>query len=311
VGTLSAPLFGWDELKFHELAGQIDAIYHSGAWVNFIYPYQLLKPTNVQGTIEILRFACCAKLKPVHHISTFSVFSKTAFTQFEKIDELTPLHIAPLLLDGYSQSKWVAERLIMEAQTRGIPATIYRLGHITGHSQQGVCHTSDLLWNQIKSCIQLQIAPILTHAIDITPVDFVSQAIVNLSKKTAYGGKTFHLISKDLITWNELFDHVRTLGYHLELRTWESWRYELLARTQNDPQNALYPFLSLFKKEEESVDYIEPQFNSEQTHAELNNIVCHPPNLALFERYFTYFINCGFLESSQNFTYSNLKVNIM
>ena len=300
IGTLSESFFGWNEQKFHELASQIDAIYHNGAWVNFVYPYQLLKPTNVQGTVEILRFACCSKLKPVHHISTFSVFPKAAFTQFEQIDESTPLNLSPLLLDGYSQSKWVAERLVMEAQTRGIPANIYRLGHITGHSQLGICHTSDLLWNQIKSCIQLQIAPTVNSTIDLTPVDFVSTAIVHLSKKTLPFGHIFHLISQDMITWNDIFDHVRTLGYPLESRTLDSWRQELLTRAQNDPQNALYPFLSLFTNEEEFADNTETSFCSEQTYTKLTDIVCHPPNLTLFERYFTHFINSGFLEPSQD-----------
>lgn len=300
VGSLSLPYFGWDEQQFQRRAAQIDMIYHSGAWVNFVYPYSLLKPTNVQGTEEIIRFACCAKLKPVHHVSTFSVFSEEAFVRFGEIEESTPLEVVPELLDGYSQSKWVSERLVLEAQKRGIPATIYRLGHITGHSQIGTCHTSDLLWNQIKSCIQLQTAPILTSVIDITPVDFVSNSIVHLSKKNSSLGKVFHLINKDTIAWNEVFNYVRALGYHLEPRTSVSWRQELLARVQHDPQNALYPFLSLFTDDVEAVDHTDSRFNSEQTHAELVEVVCHPSNLALFERYFRYFIDCGFLEPVQH-----------
>lgn len=298
VGTLSEPFFGWSGSKFRQLAKRVDVIYHNGAWVNFVYPYKLLKPSNVGGTVEVLRFACCSKLKPVHHISTFSIFSKAVFTEFGEIDESTPLNLDPLDLDGYSQSKWVAERLIMEAQARGIPANIYRLGHITGHSQIGICHTSDLLWNQIKSCIQLQISPILDTHIDITPVDFVSNAIVHLSKHSASFGQVFHLVSQNLVSWDEVFNHVRTLGYYLEPRNLENWYQELVTRTQNDPQNALYPFLSLFKNELDFIDDTGARFHSTQTHAELSHIVCHPPSLALFERYFAHFINNGFIEPS-------------
>jgi thioester reductase-like protein len=32
------------------------------------------------------------------------------------------------LEDGYSQTKWVAERLVHHAMERGLPAVIYRLG---------------------------------------------------------------------------------------------------------------------------------------------------------------------------------------
>jgi len=39
------------------------------------------------------------------------------------------------LYDGYAQSKWVAEKLMMTARSRGIPVCIYRLG-ITGIAKQ-------------------------------------------------------------------------------------------------------------------------------------------------------------------------------
>ena len=36
--------------------------------------------------------------------------------------------------DGYSQSKWVAEQLVIKAMDRGLPAAIYRPGMYTIHS---------------------------------------------------------------------------------------------------------------------------------------------------------------------------------
>jgi hypothetical protein len=72
IGDLSEPLLGLDPEEFQLMASKLDVIYHNGALVNFVYPYQALKKLNVLGTQEILRLASQVKLKPVHFISTAS-----------------------------------------------------------------------------------------------------------------------------------------------------------------------------------------------------------------------------------------------
>src|SRR5262249_47915849 len=73
-GDLSLPLLGLSRERFDELAAAIDAVFHNGALVNMVPPYQALKAANVLGTGEVLRLACQTKPKPVHYISTVSVF---------------------------------------------------------------------------------------------------------------------------------------------------------------------------------------------------------------------------------------------
>ena len=53
---------------------QIDYIVHAAAYVNLLYPYEALKGTNVTGTRNILLFARSGKIKPLHYVSTNSVF---------------------------------------------------------------------------------------------------------------------------------------------------------------------------------------------------------------------------------------------
>ena len=56
-GDLAEPRLGLSPQDFDSLAATIDAVYHNGAYVNFVYPYQVLKPANVAGTVEVLRLA--------------------------------------------------------------------------------------------------------------------------------------------------------------------------------------------------------------------------------------------------------------
>jgi thioester reductase-like protein len=73
IGDLSQPLLGMSAAEFRQLAGTIDTIYHNGAVVNLVYPYELMRNTNVKGTEEILRLASQVKVKPVHLISTLDI----------------------------------------------------------------------------------------------------------------------------------------------------------------------------------------------------------------------------------------------
>ncbi len=72
-GDLGEPHLGLDDETFERLANQVDVIYHNGAMVNFVYPYQAHKASNVLGTQEVLRLASQVKLKPVHFVSTLSI----------------------------------------------------------------------------------------------------------------------------------------------------------------------------------------------------------------------------------------------
>ena len=73
-GNLEMPGLGLSSQLAAQLASTIDVIYHSGATVNWIYPYERLKAPNVLGTQEILRLATRIKLKPVHFVSSLGVF---------------------------------------------------------------------------------------------------------------------------------------------------------------------------------------------------------------------------------------------
>ncbi|PSB05661.1 non-ribosomal peptide synthetase, partial [filamentous cyanobacterium CCP2] len=251
-GNLEQPNLGLSSQQFDELASTVDRIYHSGATVDFIKPYAVLKAANVLGTQELLKLACQNRLIPLHYISTIGIFGAIGhFTEAEVIPEAIDIDVSQPFLpvdDGYAQSKWVAEKMINLARSRGIPVSIYRPGFIVGHSQTGVHNPKDYISRIIKGCIQLGRFPDMeTCKEQMIPVDYASQAIVHLSSKPEQLGKTFHVTpptGQDLLL-SDLFELLRYYGYTIEKLPYEQWKTELMQQVKQSPDNALYPLLPL------------------------------------------------------------------
>lgn len=74
AGDLSLPLLGLSKQRFETLCSDIDVVYHNGAAVNSVQTYAYHRAPNVLGTHEVIRLAVTNKIKPLHHVSTLSVF---------------------------------------------------------------------------------------------------------------------------------------------------------------------------------------------------------------------------------------------
>lgn len=244
-GDLSRPLFGLSGTRFNEIAGLIDTIYHSAAVVNFFYPYSAVKSPNVGGTQEILRVASHGRRKPVHFVSSMAVFPRAQLVQTHPnvggsnqnavIAEEDSLETWQGLYTGYSQSKWVAERLIGTATSRGIPVAIYRPSIICGHTETGAGNPTDLLFHFLHSCVQLGYTPDMDLDLPMVPVDYVSRAIVALSMQPEAIGRKFHLVTRRTVRLRSLLDCVLSSGIPLHKLSYENWRALLLSA----PDNAL------------------------------------------------------------------------
>jgi thioester reductase-like protein len=245
AGDLAQPRLGLAPGQFQELAERIDVIYHNGAVVNFIYPYQALKAANVDGTTEIVRLACATRVKPVHYVSTLSVFPLIDLAGAGVAHEDEIFEQPEMLMDGYSQSKWVAEKRLRAAAARGLPVTIYRPGRITGDSVTGKGEADDAMWKLIRQTIQSGLTPAVEVTVDMTPVDFASRAIVHLSTRPESAGSTFHLVNPRPVTWSALCDHVRARGYPLRTVAVAEWKDQAKEVLGQDLENSMFAWLPL------------------------------------------------------------------
>ncbi|MGB3405728.1 MAG: amino acid adenylation domain-containing protein [Microcoleaceae cyanobacterium] len=248
LGDLSQPQFGLRSEQFDRLAQKIDVIYHCGAWVNILYPYTALAPTNVTGTQEVLRLASQIKIKPVHFISTVDVFASNQQLQIRTVGEQDPIGSGLQLLSGYAQSKYVAERLVMTAHERGIPTAIYRPSNIMGASNTGICSASSFVTKMIQGCIEMGMAPALSAALNLVPVDYASQAIIHLSLTQPLQGQAFHIVNQSPLIWKDLVSFIHQQGHSLDWVSYEAWyaalRHQVL---QTNSEQTLMSLVTLFE----------------------------------------------------------------
>jgi thioester reductase-like protein len=307
-GDLARPLLGLAPAGFADLAERVDTVFHNGAWVSFVLPYETLKPANVLGTQEVLRLACQGRAKSFHYISSLAVCPLTGALDGvvrEDDDLLAMEHV----LGGYAQSKWVAEGLAVMARSRGLPVTIYRPGMITGHSRSGATNTGDFMAGFLKGCIQMGSAPVAGTAIEMTPVDYVSSAVVEISRQPDSAGRVYHLSNPRVAEWADLVAWVKAQGYPIRPVPFEEWLAGLCSLGEDRTSNALYPFVSLLIERDAELRETAglplaavrlPRYDCANTLTALAGtpVACPPLEEQLFATYLSYLVRSGFLAAA-------------
>ena len=255
-GDLSAPALGLSGDAFDELAATVDTIVHNGAMVHLARSYRAHYDTNVGGTLDIIRLATTGRSKPIHFISTLGTIAVGPTAPPEEPtappeDPTTPrAHLTTALddptaplegptgsrppADGYSQSKWVGERLLEAAAMRGLAVTIHRVGEVMPHSHHGVPSRSGLADLLVKACVTTGLwfrSPIV---MDYTQVECISGAVI--AAATAGESGHFHPVQSGLIKLDDLLLVFRS-EYDLTEVTYPVFRARVASRVVAQPEH--------------------------------------------------------------------------
>jgi thioester reductase-like protein len=184
-----------------------------------------------------------------------------------------------------------------------MPVTIFRPGRLTGNSQTGAWRTNDLICRQIKGCIQLGSVPnaIFSDRLEMTPVDYISQAMVAISLQHNMFGKIFHLQNQIHTDVERLVTWIKEFGYQLEQQPYQIWRDTLQRAVEQGRRNVLASFLATYPEQlqeaEPQVEVMRTVYDDQQTRAALagTSISCPPLDQQLIHRYLEYFVKIGFL----------------
>lgn len=301
LGDLTRPHMGIEDALYRKLTDEVEIVYHNGALLNFMFPYEYLKKANVVGTVECLRFACENKPKYFSYISSFSVYDNPSHFRKTACED-DPLKSAEGYFLGYSQTKWVSEKLTGIAKERGLKTIIFRPGDITGEKDKGIWDMGDLVSRILVSAIQTGKMPEADINLFLTPVDYVSDAVTYISKREDAYGKAFNVINLKIASAGAIKDIMAECGYPVQILPYDTWRNALAA--SNTEHNALKILACLFEGNGDSEDSIikrysvnEPVFDTSNTDEFLkaSGILCPPVDRELLIKYFRYFASKGYI----------------
>ncbi|KAF6747181.1 alpha-aminoadipate reductase Lys1p [Ephemerocybe angulata] len=257
IGDLGQDLFGMGEEVWKRVSEDADVLLHNGALVHWIYPYEKLRAANVVSTLSIIKLATVGKPKSVAFVSSTSAVDTEHYVQLGEraandgsglsgVPESDDLEGARHGLGtGYGQSKWVSEKLLMEAGKRGLKGHIVRPGYVVGDSKTAVTNTDDFLWRMVKGCVQLGLVPDINNTINMVPVDHVAKCTAQaaVSPLPTATQSVCHVTAKPPPTYNSMLSSLKQYGYATDTCEYLVWRRKLEQHVMEVQDNALFPLL--------------------------------------------------------------------
>jgi thioester reductase-like protein len=304
-GDVAAPRLGLHPTGYDALSAEVDLVYHCAAEVNWARSYRQLRAANVLGALQIVRFACTARTKPLAFVSTIAVcFAEGHGAAVNEDTDMLP-HVGAMPL-GYAQSKCVAESLLRQAAARGLPVTILRPALISGDSLTGDVNLDDLIAALVEGCAAAGAAIDVDWLLDCVPVDFVAEVLARLEAPEAGAPRVLHLTHDSARHWREVVLWMNLYGCPVKLVPTREWLDGAFARG-GTAGTRLYGYRRFFQGYAPGAAtprpfeaYLEPhqrRVENRRTRAALAalGVTLPPLDAALLHRYFERYRSAGLL----------------
>jgi len=237
-GDLGQPKLGLTQDVWDFLASEIDTVFHNGATVNYLFNYDLMRDANVLGTNEVVRLAFEGRPKEFNYVSTTFVFGWAVKSVLHETD----LNENMELLDfGYSQSKWVAEQVVVDARNRGLSARIFRPA-LVSPSVTGGGNNFDIAVRLVAFMVNHGIGVDTLNQVSFVPADIVANNIDAISTTPGTANKTYHVTRDDYSNMMDITGLItKATGRQFETFRLPDFVPELIRRCRKE--DLLFPLL--------------------------------------------------------------------
>lgn len=194
-GDLGSPGLGLADAHDRDrLAEDVTEIVHAGASVSFGLDLPTSRAINVEGTRRVLELGerCQRRggLKRLSYVSTAYVSG-----EHEGCFSEDQLDVGQTFRNSYEQSKFEAELLVQDRRAT-LPVTVLRPSIVVGESSSGWTTSFNVLYWPMRAFARgaYSALPARRDApVDVVPVDYVADAIVDLTRAREAEDATFHL----------------------------------------------------------------------------------------------------------------------
>ena len=237
-GDLGQPQLGLTQDVWDHLAAETDAVFHNGATVNYLFNYDRMRDANVLGTNEVLRLAFERRPKTFNYVSTTFIFGWAVKKVLYETDHNANME----LLDfGYSQSKWVAEQVVMDARRQGLATRIFRPA-LVSPSVTGGGNNFDIAVRLVAFMVNHGIGVDALNQVSFVPADITANNIVAISTTPGTVNKTYHVVRDDYANMQDITDLItKATGRQFEIFSLRDFVPELIRRCRKE--DLLYPLL--------------------------------------------------------------------
>jgi thioester reductase-like protein len=237
-GDLGLAQLGLTQEVWDFLANTMDAVFHNGATVNYLFNYDRMRDANVMGTNEALRLAFEGRPKEFNYVSTTFVFGWAVKSVLNETDFNENME----LLDfGYSQSKWVAEQVVADARSKGLSTRIFRPA-LVSPSVDGGGNNFDIAVRLVAFMVNHGIGVDALNQVSFVPADIVANNIVAISTTAGTENKTYHVVRDDYANMLDITGLItKATGRQFEIFSISDFVPELIRRCRKE--DLLFPLL--------------------------------------------------------------------
>lgn len=207
-GDVTEINLGLSENSLNLLTRELDEIFHSAAVTRFNWPLEKIRNVNVEGTKKVLdlalKFKVNGKLQKVNHISTAYVCGDYSGTFCEN-----DLDFGQKFSTTYEQSKFEAEKLMVQYRREGLWIDIFRPPLVVGEYATGKTVTFKQGFYQLLHMLSLGVFDYLPGKGFTQNIEFVNElcrAIYKISSQTTIRNRNYHPFRCEAVPFETVLD---------------------------------------------------------------------------------------------------------